>query len=64
VRFDYLGECGQVCRSSTKSGNRLFIPAGSLDSDPRINPQHNIFGRMDRRGTKGISALRSEGFVE
>jgi len=74
-RFDYPGdrlftkvfcsECGSGLPFLNKSGNKLFIPAGSLDSKPGINPGHNIFwGDRSSRYEAGLSAPRSHGFVE
>ncbi len=74
-RFDYPGErlftkvfcseCGSGLPFLNKSGKKLFIPAGSLDSEPGIQPNHNIFW-SDRSSwyEAGISAPRSEGFIE
>lgn len=73
-RFDYPGdrlftkvfcsECGSGLPFLNKSGKKLFIPAGSLDSEPGINPRHNIFwGDRSSWYETGISARRSEGFV-
>jgi hypothetical protein len=52
-RFDYPGkksyskvfcsECGSGLPFLNESGNTLFIPAGSLDSDLEIKPDNNIF---------------------
>jgi hypothetical protein len=52
-RFDYPGakaytkvfctECGSGLPFLSKSGNTLFVPAGSLDSDPEVKPNNNIF---------------------
>ncbi|WP_027158159.1 GFA family protein [Methylobacter luteus] len=74
-RFDYLGErlftkvfcveCGSGLPFLNKSGTKLFIPAGSLDSKPCILPGHNIF--WDDRSSwyeAGLSAPRYEGFAE
>jgi hypothetical protein len=48
-----------------KSGKKLFVPAGSLDSESGILPGHNIFwGDRSSWYEAGISAPRSEGFVE
>jgi hypothetical protein len=74
-RFDYPGdrlftkvfcsECGSGLPFLNKSGKKLFIPAGSLDSEPSIDPGHNIFwGDRSSWYEAGISAPRSEGFVE
>jgi hypothetical protein len=73
-RFDYPGdrlftkvfcsECGSGLPFLNKSGKKLFIPAGSLDSEPGILPGHNIFwGDRSSWYEAGISAPRSEGFV-
>jgi len=74
-RFDYPGdrlftkvfcsECGSGLPFLNKSGKKLFIPAGSLDSEPGILPGHNIFwGDRSSWYEAGIAARRSEGFVE
>jgi hypothetical protein len=74
-RFDYpedrlftkvfCAECGSGLPFLNKSGEKLFIPAGSLDSEPGILPGHNIFW-ADRSSwyEAGISAPKSEGFVD
>jgi hypothetical protein len=74
-RFDYPGdrlftkvfcsECGSGLPFLNKSGQRLFIPAGSLDSEPGIKPGHNIFwGDRSSWYETGMSAPRSDGFVD
>ncbi|MGA7964636.1 MAG: GFA family protein [Gammaproteobacteria bacterium] len=74
-RFDYQGdrlftkvfcsECGSGLPFLNKSGKKLFIPAGSLDSEPGMSPEHNIFwGDRSSWYEAGISAPKSEGFVE
>jgi hypothetical protein len=74
-RFDYPGdrlftkvfcsECGSGLPFLNKSGKKLFIPAGSLDSEAGILPGHNIFwGDRSSWYEAGISASRSEGFVK
>jgi hypothetical protein len=74
-RFDYPGdrlftkvfcsECGSGLPFLNKTGKKLFIPAGSLDSEPGILPGHNIFwGDRSSWYEAGVSAPRSEGFVE
>ncbi len=74
-RFDYPGdrfftkvfccECGSGLPFLNKSGKKLFIPAGSLDCEPGINPGHNIFwGDRSSWYETGVSARRSEGFVK
>jgi hypothetical protein len=35
--------CGSPVPHRARSGEFLIIPAGSLNSDPGIRPQHNIF---------------------
>ena len=52
-RFDYPGKrsfskvfcsiCGSGLPFLNEKGNILFIPAGSLDHDPNIRPDKNIF---------------------
>lgn len=74
-RFDYPGErfftkvfcseCGSGLPFLNKSGEKLFIPAGSLDSAPGILPSHNIF--WDDRSSwheSGINAPKSHGFAK
>ena len=74
-RFDYPGdrlftkvfcsECGSGLPFLNKSGKKLFIPGGSLDSEPGIDPGHNIFwGDRSSWYEAGIAAPRSEGFAE
>jgi hypothetical protein len=73
--FDYPGdrlftkvfcsECGSGLPFLNKSGKKLFIPAGSLDSEPCIRPGHNIFwGDRSSWYEAGLSAPRSDGFAE
>jgi hypothetical protein len=74
-RFDFPGdrsftkvfcsECGSGLPFINKSGNRLYIPAGSLDSDAGIAPGHNIFW-ADRASwyEAGLSAPKSDGFAK
>ena len=70
-RFDYPGdrlftkvfcsECGSGLPFLNKTGKKLFIPAGSLDSEPGILPGHNIFwGDRSSWYEAGVSAPRSE----
>lgn len=35
--------CGSAVPHRARSGDFLIIPAGSLNSDPGVRPQHNIF---------------------
>ena len=39
----FCSECGSGLPFLNESGNTLFIPAGSLDSDLEIKPDSNIF---------------------
>lgn len=74
-RFDYPGtkayskvfcsECGSALPFLNESGNTLFIPAGSLDSDLEIKPDNNIFwGDKASWYEDGISASKCSEFPE
>jgi len=39
----FCKQCGSSLPWLSKSGNVVIIPAGSLDEDPGIRPQQNIF---------------------
>ncbi len=39
----FCSNCGSPLPHAARSGNFLIIPAGSLNSDPSVRPQHNIF---------------------
>jgi hypothetical protein len=39
----FCSECGSGLPFVTKSGKALLVPAGSLDSEPNIQPNNNIF---------------------
>ena len=39
----FCTECGSGLPFVTKSGQALIVPAGSLNSEPNIMPQSNIF---------------------
>src|SRR5262245_44676901 len=61
----FYAECGSGLPFLDKSGEKLFIPTGSLDSEPAILPGHNIFwGDRSSWYGAGISARQSEGFVD
>ncbi len=40
---NFCSNCGSPVPRKARSGEFLIIPAGSLDSDPIIAPQRNIF---------------------
>ncbi|WP_083928731.1 GFA family protein [Geopsychrobacter electrodiphilus] len=72
-RFDYPGgrsftnvfcnECGSRLPFLNESGKTLFIPAGSLDCDPNIRPDKNIFWADKSPWYEdGINASRCNGF--
>ena len=74
-RFDYPGErsfskafctnCGSALPYINESGSALVIPAGSLDHDPGIKPQVNIF--WDDRAEwfeSGVDAEKHPGFQD
>ena len=72
-RFDYPGDrsftkvfckvCGSGLPFLNESGTHLIIPAGSLDGDPPIRPDKNIFW-ADRSPwyEAGMDAPRCDGF--
>ena len=75
TRFDYPGKdsytrvfcakCGSSLPFINERGNTLYIPAGSLDSDPGILPDTNIF--WDDRATwteQGMQAPTCSGFPD
>jgi len=75
TRFDYPGErsftkvfckeCGSGLPFLNESGTTLYIPAGSLDCDPQIRPERNIFwGDRSCWYEAGIDAPKCEGFPE
>ena len=62
---NFCRTCGSGVPFINKSGDTLFIPAGSLDVDPRIRTTNNIF--WDDRALwyeEGLSAPRCVGFPE
>jgi hypothetical protein len=72
-RFDYPGdrsftkvfcmECGSGLPFLNESKTTLFVPAGSLDCDPIIRPNKNIFwGDKSLWYEEGIEAPRCDGF--
>lgn len=72
-RFDYPGEraftkvfcnnCGCGLPFLNESGTTLFIPAGSLDCDPKIRPEKNIFwGDKSPWYEEGVNAPKCIGF--
>lgn len=71
-RFDFPGrsftkvfctECGSGLPFHNVSGTMLHIPAGSLDVDPAIRPDKNIFwGDRSPWIEEGINAPRCDGF--
>jgi len=71
-RFDYPGrdftsvfctECGSGLPYLSKSGKSLIVPAGSLNDEPNIAPQANIFW-LERTAwfEPGVSAEHFDGF--
>jgi hypothetical protein len=74
-RFDYPGDrsftkvfckvCGSGLPFHNESGTHIFIPAGSLDGDPNIRPEKNIFwGDKSTWYEAGIQAPKCDGFPE
>lgn len=71
-RFDYSGRgftqvfcgtCGTGLPFLDKSGEMLFIPAGTLDVVPEIKPEANLFwGEKAEWYEHGMNAQRREGF--
>jgi len=39
----FCQNCGSSMPSAVKGGINIVVPAGTLDEDPEIRPQHNIF---------------------
>ncbi|MFK7977137.1 MAG: GFA family protein [Halioglobus sp.] len=71
-RFDYpgrsftqvfCGTCGSGLPFLDKSGEMLFIPAGTLDVTPDIQPEANIFWEEKAEWCEhGMNAQKQEGF--
>ena len=71
-RFDYPGRgftqvfcsiCGTGLPFLDKSGDMLFIPAGTLDQAPEIKPEANVFwGERASWYEHGIHAETQDGF--
>ena len=61
----FCGECGSGLPYLAKDGTHVVIPAGSLDGELAIFPQHNIFW-ADRATwyDQGIRADHVEGFAD
>jgi hypothetical protein len=59
----FCTECGSGLPFVTKSGKALIVPAGSLDAEPNIQPNDNIFW-VERAGwyDDGIHANKCEAF--
>lgn len=61
----FCTECGSGLPFVTNSGKALIVPAGSLDSDPNIQPNDNIF--WAERATwydEGTNANQCAGFPD
>lgn len=39
----FCKNCGSSLPWAVKGGNNIVVPAGTLDEDPGLRPQHNIF---------------------
>ena len=74
-RFDLPGErqftkvfclaCGSGLPFLNKTGDKLFIPAGSLDSTPSLEPRHNIFWQDRAEWYElGVAASRTIAFAD
>ena len=74
-RFDFPGsrsfskvfclECGSGLPFLNEKGNTLYIPAGSLDHDPDLTPEFNIFWEDRAKWYEaGTTALTCKGFPE
>lgn len=61
----FCAECGSCVPCLTKNGRWLVVPAGSLDQDPDIHPQDNIFW-SERAGwyDDGLTAIHCDTFPE
>lgn len=59
----FCTECGSGVPYLSKSGESLVVPAGSLNDDPDITPQDNIFW-SERAGwyDEGKSAIHYDAF--
>jgi len=59
----FCSECGSGLPFVTKSGKTLLVPAGSLDAEPNIQPNDNIFW-AERASwyDNGKQANKCEGF--
>jgi len=57
--------CGSALPFVNKSGTSLIIPAGSLDEQPAIEPQANIFSAEEARWyAAGLAAEKFPGFPD
>lgn len=56
--------CGSVVPYKNRAGTALIIPAGTLDEDPKIRPQANIFwpNRADWYD-KGVTAQHCDEYL-
>lgn len=61
----FCGNCGSALPYLNRSGKYLVIPAGTLDDDPGIRPQDNIFWR-DRAAwyEAGLGAQHYDGYPD
>jgi hypothetical protein len=58
----FCSNCGSPVPRRARSGEFLIIPAGSLNSDPGITPQRNIF--WESRATWYDAGCLSEKYSE
>lgn len=61
----FCPECGSGLPFETKNAKTLIVPAGSLDEEPNITPNDNVFW-TERAAwyDPGIAAKRCDGFPE
>jgi hypothetical protein len=60
----FCTECGSGLPFVSKSGEFLIVPAGSLDAEPNIHPNDNIFwGERAQWYEHGIQANTCSGFA-
>jgi hypothetical protein len=61
----FCADCGSCVPYLTKNGKWLVVPAGSLNENPSINPQDNIFW-SERAGwyDEGLAAIHYEAFPD
>jgi hypothetical protein len=61
----FCSECGSGLPFVTKNGKALIVPAGSLDAEPNISPNNNIFWAERASWYEpALAAKHCDGFAE